>query len=50
MPDVLRLWLDFKDTLQQWKTWNYVTAISNHRVIKDYLWDIFQMGLYVGSL
>ena len=37
----------FEETLQQWRTWDNITVIQNHRLIKDHLYDLFHRGLKV---
>jgi hypothetical protein len=42
-----RLSSDFKKTLQQWNTWDIITMIENHQLMKDYLMVLFQDHLQV---
>jgi len=37
-----RLLRSFKETLMQWRNWDFMTRISNHQLIKDYLLDCFR--------
>jgi len=37
----------FKETLQQWKSWDSIAIIQNHQLIKEHLWDLFQRGLTI---
>jgi serine/threonine protein kinase len=37
----------FTQFLDQWKTWDGVTIIQNHQIIKDYLWGVCQQGLSI---
>jgi hypothetical protein len=47
IPNIISLLDEFIRTLQQWKTWDSITIIQNHQLIKDHLWDLFQRGLKV---
>ncbi|KIM77846.1 hypothetical protein PILCRDRAFT_610850 [Piloderma croceum F 1598] len=38
---------EFEETLQQWRDWDNITVVQNHRLIKDHLYDIFHRGLKV---
>jgi len=40
-----RLLRSFKETLMQWRNWDFMTRISNHQLIKDYLLDHFRRDL-----
>jgi hypothetical protein len=51
--DIGRLFNSFKATVQQWNSWDIVTMLENHQMIKDHLTDMVQEHLQVclgGSL
>ena len=41
------LFWELEETVQQWTTWDNVTVIQHHRMIKDHLWDLFLRYLNV---
>jgi len=40
---------EFEETLQQWRSWDNITVIQNHQLIKDNLLDLFRRGLNMQS-
>jgi hypothetical protein len=44
---ITRLLNQFTETVQLWKTWDIITVIQKHQIIKDNLWYMFQLGLRV---
>jgi hypothetical protein len=44
---MIRFLNGFEETLQQWRSWDIITVIQNHQLIKDHLYDLFHQRLKV---
>ena len=45
-----RLLSEFVKSLEQWRSWNELTVLQNHKQISNYLTDLFRGNILVSFL